>query len=357
MRKALVMVICGASLGGLPAGARAQEVLTEAEHGAALKYAQADGAVSSLEAQHSSSALAAAEQISGEKQPSGSALSMGVTQNAQAMASTPVDVVVLHGHFVASNVPTPAEQPLPEGSVLELVMNRLTNEPVAVHLGNSPTMTLMGNVQRESLKLPTTRGLLRLSVAKVARVRHRQRAHVANWGGGLCNATAYEHCYAKDEWYMEGGEAVEGSLFKVLLRQANVPPGGEAFVDEEEWVSNHEASHWAEAGLIAGASSGLWWFWAWIDGGSLTYYSGSPYTWPEPAGEFANFGLTAAGNNVWCLIIGPNYETQYWCMNPGFTYATRLQDGSEMATVTKPEVAGTAESNYEATKRAAAKLE
>jgi hypothetical protein len=59
-------------------------------------------------------------------------------------------------------------------------------------------------------------------------------------------------------------------------------------------------------------------------------------------------GLLATGSNVWCVQIGPNWETQAWCMNTGFTYSTLLEDGSEMATITEPEVAGTAESDYEA---------
>ena len=88
-----------------PATARAQAVLTETENASALKFADAEGTVGSLEAKHSSSALAAAEEISGETQPSTSELASGLGPNAQAMASTPVDVVVLHGHFVEGNFP------------------------------------------------------------------------------------------------------------------------------------------------------------------------------------------------------------------------------------------------------------
>lgn len=327
-----------------PAGAQAQLVLTEAERGAALKYAEADGTVSSLEAQHSSSALAAAEQISGESQPAGSALSSGLTPNAQAMASTPIDLVVFRGNFVASNAHTPRGERLPEGTVLELAMNRLTDEPVAFHLGDSPTTTFAGDVQRESL--PATAHAAHVS--KVAHVRH-PHAHVASWASGRCNDTNTTHCYAVDTWEMKGGgEEVEGSEFVVLMRDGSTP-GGVGFTDEEEWVTKVNVAHWAEAGLTSQAEpSGLWWFWAWQNHSGYTEYLGSPYTWVEPVGEFARFALIAAGNNVWCLKIGPNAETQYWCMNTEFTYSTELQDGSEMDTVTKPEVAGTAESNYEA---------
>jgi hypothetical protein len=147
------------------------------------------------------------------------------------------------------------------------------------------------------------------------------------------------------------GEEVEGSNFKVLLRQASVPTGGEEFVDEEEWVgADFEApGGWAEAGIKASArKGGLWSFWAYKNGtGTLVTYKESPYTTEQPVGEFVNLALIAAGNHLWCLKYGPYDETQYSCMNTGFTYSPELQDGSEMATNTKPEVAGSAESDYE----------
>jgi hypothetical protein len=340
----------------VPVSARAQEVLTETEKTAALKFANADGTVSSLEAQHSISALAAAEQISGETQPSTSALANGLGPNAQAMASTPVDVVVLHGHFVEWDFPTPQGSPTPEGTVLELVINRLTGGVVASRLADTTTTLASVDVQSESFKP---------SVAQIARLRHlrararqtqtqdRHAAHAAEWSEEHCGDTELIHCYAETSWQMSGGgHEVEGSEFKVLLREGGVPSGGEAFVDEEEWVgADFEApGGWAEAGVISSLENprGLYWFWAYKDsGGTLVKFLGSPYTGEVNVGEFVNLALMASGSHVWCLKIGPNWETQAWCMNTGFTYSTRLTDGSEMATNTKPEVAGTAESNYE----------
>jgi hypothetical protein len=150
-----------------------------------------------------------------------------------------------------------------------------------------------------------------------------------------------------------GSERVQGSQFKVLLRDAGVPEGGEEFVDEEEWVEGaygqEGSGDWGEAGVIQSLRrSGLYWFWAYENGTGLVKYLGSPYTGQVNAGEFENLALMAAGNHVWCLYGGPSWETQVSCMNTGFAYSTQLTDGSEMATNTKPEVAGTAESNYEA---------
>ena len=91
--------------------------------------------------------------------------------------------------------------------------------------------------------------------------------------------------------------------------------------------------------------TGLYWFWAYENGTGLVKYTGSPYTGQVNAGEFINLSLMASGSHVWCLYVGASWETQVSCMNTGFTYSTMLTDGSEMATNTKPEVAGTAESN------------
>jgi hypothetical protein len=184
-----------------PACARAaqvQAVLTESEQASVLKYAQAEGTVSSLEATHSSSALAASEEISGETQPSTSALA-----NAQVMASTPVDVVVLYGHFVEGNFPTPQGSPTPEGTVLEVVMNRLTGEAVASHLAGRTTTTLAGEVQRQSFR-PTVAQIARLRHLRILARRTRTRphkgrrdAHAANWGTeNRCGDKVPEHCYA-----------------------------------------------------------------------------------------------------------------------------------------------------------------
>jgi hypothetical protein len=342
-----------------PASAQAHgvEVLTETEKSSALKFAEVEGTVSSLEAEHSSSTLAAAEQISGETQPASAALT-----TALAMTSTPVDVEVLHGQFVESNFPTPQGSPTPEGTVLELVTNRLTGEVVASRLGDSTTTTLTGEVQRQSFK-STVAQIARLTHLRALVQRRRTRSHksrrdarAANWGTeNRCGDEMPEHCYAVARWVMEGGsEKVQGSQFKVLLREAGVPSGGEAFVDEEEWVEaangQEGAGGWAEAGVIQELDRhALYSFWAYKSGkGALVKFIGPPYTGEVNAGEFVNFALMASGNQVWCLYAGPNWEIQVYCMNTGFTYSTRLTDGSEMATNTMPEVAGTAESNYEA---------
>jgi hypothetical protein len=258
---------------------------------------------------------------------------------------------------VESNFPMPARQPPPEGTVLELVMNRLTGEVVASHLGDTPTTTLAGAVERESIKTSSAQiARLRQRRAKAGRARARGRhgAHTASWAGGKCNGeNGYEHCYAIANWQMEkGSEKVIGSHFQVDLWEAYAPTGGEQFVDEEEWVgaSPEDPGGWLEAGLISRAGvSGLWWFWAWKNGGGpLNKFLGPGYTSEEPANAWDTLGFSSVGGDTWCVMIGPYSETEYYCMDPGYIYSKELEDGSEMATDSAPIVHGFAESNYTA---------
>lgn len=350
----------------VPASARAQDaqtekVLTASEEASALKYGQEEGTITSLEAQHSSSAVAAAEQISGEKQP---AVAAGPTE--QAMTSTPVDVVVLHGHFVAWDVPAPPGEPTAEGTVLELVTNRLTGEVVAESLGNAPTTTPgTAAVERESLK-PSSAQVAHLLVlrAKARDARGGLDAHAASWASpGSCNAIASDrdHCYAIADWQMSNaGEKVIGSHFGVDMYPESSPtPGGEQFVDQEEWAENgHYNSEapggWAEAGLIkrygiSGELGGAWWFYAFKNREGILYkYLGNPYTSEQRENAWVYLGLVSRGNQEWCVSVGPNSEDIYWCDNVGFVYSKELLDGSEMADESTPVMRGLGATGYEA---------
>jgi hypothetical protein len=338
------------------------EVLTQTEQESALKYGQQEGTVTSLEAMHSSSAVEAAEQISSEKQP---AEAQG--PKAQGMTSTPVDVVVLHGHFVAWDTPGPQGQPIQEGTVLELVTNRLTGTVVASSLGNTPTVTF-GNapVERESmqpsgaqvahlLQLRTdARQALAGGRVHHGRARHGQ-AHAATWDG-KCRATSSTHCYGIAEWWMEpSGERIIGSHYLLFMAPGSgATPGGEQFVDDEEWMGpgpdGETQNGWAESGLIKGYGERLWWFYAFKDGnGSLIKYLGPPYTIEEVEGEWDRQGLESRGNGEYCVLIGWEYQDVYWCGAVGFIYSKDVEDGSEMADETAPEIAGGSISNYEGT--------
>jgi hypothetical protein len=342
-----------------PASTHAQEVLTEQEQASVLKYAQAEGTVSRLEAQHSSSAVAAAEQISGEKQP---AVAAGPIE--QAMLSTPVDVVVLHGHFVAWDVPAPAGEPTAEGTVLELVTNRLTGQVVAESLGNAPTTTPgTAAVERESMKPSSAQiaHLLQLR-AKARDPRGGSGAHAASWGSPAhCDAVSNDHCYAIANWAMSnGGEKIIGSHFGVdMYPESSATPGGEQFVDQEEWVANgpdnsEAPGGWAEAGLIksygaSGELGGAWWFYAFKNRGGILYkYLGTPYTSEQRENAWVYLGLVSIGNKEWCVSVGPNSEDIYWCDNVGYVYSKEIQDGSEMADESTPVMRGLGATGYEA---------
>jgi hypothetical protein len=363
MRK-LLRVVPALALIALAAPASAWagelEVLTQTEQESALKYGQEDGTVTSLEAMQSSSAVEAAEQISGHKQP---AEAQGPT--AQAMTSTPVDVVVLHGHFVAWDTPGPKGQPTQEGTVLELVTNRLTGAVVASSLGDTQTVTFGNAVERESVQpsgaqvahLLQLRADARRSSAS-RRVHHGQahhgQAHAATWDSH-CKATSNTHCYAVAEWWMPAGsgERIIGSHYLLFMAPGSgATPGGEQFVDDEEWMApgpdGETQGGWAESGLIKGYGERLFWFYAFKDGKwSLVKYLGPPYTIEEAEGEWDRQGLESRGNGEYCVLIGWEYQDVYWCGAVGFVYSKDVEDGSEMADESAPEIAGGSVSNYE----------
>jgi hypothetical protein len=339
-----------------PASAWAGEaVLTQTEQESALNYGQQEGTISSLEAMQSSSAVAAAEQISGQKQP---AEAQG--PKAQAMTSTPVDVVVLHGHFVAWDSPAPRGQPTQEGTVLQLVTNRMTGQVVASSLSNNQTVTF-GNapVERQSIEPTSTQvaHLLQLRAdarrgATIARVRPR-RAHAATWDG-KCHASASTHCYGVADWYMKpSGERIIGSHYLLdMLPESYATPGGEQFIDVEEWMApgpdGETQGGWAESGIIKGYGEHQFWFYAFKDGkGSLIKYDGAPYTAELTEGEWDRQGLISRGNGEYCIVIGWEYQDVYWCGYVGFIYSKDVEDGAEMADESIPLDKAGAVSNYE----------
>jgi hypothetical protein len=331
------------------------EVLTQTEQESALKYGQQEGTVSSLEAMHSSSAVEAAEQIGGEKQPA-----EAEGPKVPAMTSTPVDVVVLHGQFVAWGTPAPQGQPTQEGTVLELVMNRLTGRVAASSLGNTQTVT-PGNaaVERDSIKpssiqvahLLQLRADARQAVAGV-RVRH-GRARAATWDG-KCHASENTHCYALAQWYMKpSGERIIGSHYLLdMSAESYATPGGEQFIDDEEWMQpgpdGETQGGWAESGIIKRYGTHQWWFYAFKDGKEpLKVYIEPPYTTEVTEGEWDRQGLISRGNGEYCVVIGWEYQDVYWCQPVGFIYSKQVEDGAEMADESTPLDRSGAVSNYE----------
>jgi hypothetical protein len=276
------------------------------------------------------------------------------------MMSTPVDVVVLHGQFIAWDSPAPQGQPTQEGTVLELVTNRLTGQVVASSLGNTQTVTF-GNaaVERESIKPSSIQvaHLLQLRAdarqgAVVARVRH-GRARAATWDG-KCHASSNTHCYATADWYMEpSGERIIGSHYLLdMYPESYATPGGEQFIDVEEWMApgpDHETQGgWAESGIIKGYGEHQFWFYAFKDGtGSLEVYDGAPYTGELIEGEWDRQGLISRGNREYCIVIGWEYQDVYWCGYVGFIYSKDVEDGAEMADESTPLDKAGAVSNYE----------
>jgi hypothetical protein len=352
----LALIALAAPASGRAAGV---EVLTQTEQESALKYGQQEGTVSSLEAMHSSSAVEAAEQITGRKQPA-----EAVGPKAPAMTSTPVDVVVLHGQFVAWDTPAPRGQPTQEGTVLELVMNPLTGQVAASSLGDTPTVS-SGNaaVERESIKpssvqvahLLQLRADARRAVAG-AHVRH-GRARAATWDG-KCHASENTHCYAVAEWYMKpAGERIIGSHYLLNMdAESYATPGGEQFIDDEEWMrpgpdgeSGETQESWAESGIIKRYGEHQWWFFAfkYKKNEKLAFYMGAPYTTEVTEGEWDRQGLISRGNGEYCVVIGWEYQDVWYCGYVGFIYSKLVEDGAEMADESTPLDRSGAESNYE----------
>ncbi|MGH2853949.1 MAG: hypothetical protein ACRDLF_07130 [Solirubrobacteraceae bacterium] len=266
----------------------------------------------------------------------------------QSVAETPVLVVAMHGHFVYQMAKVRPGTDPPEGSTFAYTVDSATGEVAATYVGNeSPKLSTLGAVERFTASQSSaiiSRATHRLPHIKPSRL----RAKAATWGSG-CKITENYHCYVLATWGMTGSEEVEATQEEQKTTTMNVPESANGdFVDMEEWVLFSNGTKYVEAGQEGGAHKGcctIWWFWALTYGpnpGEYFAYEGPPYTWEIPYNVYAHYEWKSINptNATWCLIIGPNWETQYACYTGFSVYTKDLEAGGEIATEQKPSFAG-----------------
>lgn len=259
--------------------------------------------------------------------------------------ATPVDLVVMHGSFTDTLAAAPPGGKAPGGSTLAYIVEPETGVPVATYVGDqSPDLVSLGAV--EQLTPPSTtasiaRRMNHRSTGKAQRkriarkVRRKRKAKAAIWGNNCRTANGY-HCYAIAEWEMSGGEQVWGTQSEDYTENMNVP-GWEsgAVVDDEEWVTFKGNGYWLESGQQGGygvSCCTLHWFFAWNTsaGFFVVYYP--PYTWEVGFDSWNLYAIMSIGGGEWCIEVG----SDNYCKGGFPETATRLQDGMEVATESKP---------------------
>jgi hypothetical protein len=285
------------------------------------------------------------------------ATSVGAAQdalNASAAASVSmrrIDLVVVHGQFLDSLAKVPPRAQLPSGSVAAYTVDRSTGEVGLTYLGNSaPSLASLGAVEHITPVSGTASASRAGRHARIAR-RRRSRAKTASWGNN-CKYAEEHHCYAVAEWYMSAaGEEVRGTESEQKTTAMNVPGSASGyFVTNEEWLSfPSKPNYWLEIGQQAGEFKGcctLWWFYAWSNaGGYHQRVTAAEGVWEVSANSWNNYGIQSAGSGTWCYYVGPTWEQKIAC-EAGFPNTSKLlEDGMEVATETKPSVAGSVVAN------------
>jgi hypothetical protein len=321
------------------AQAEVAPVLPEAELSTLAGRAEQSGTVTSLE--DVSTTAGAALMLNPHFVPEDSAI-------PQSIADTPVAVIVMHGHFVYQMAKlAPGAEP-PEGDTLAYTVDAATKEVAATYVGNDvPQISTLGGVERFTASQSSA--IISRAVHRLPHIRRRRRAKAATWGNG-CKHHEGDHCYILAKWAMTSSEAVEGTQEMQKTTAMNVPESQNGdFADMEEWVIlSTNRSKYVEAGQQGGSGKGCctpWWFWALTYGpnsGEYFAYEKAPYTWEIPYDVYANYEWKSINPNeaVWCLIIGPNWETQYACYTGFSIYSKELEAGGEVDTEQKPSFAG-----------------
>jgi hypothetical protein len=183
----------------------------------------------------------------------------------------------------------------------------------------------------------------------------------ASWGknsknGEACSQGDNHHCYALDEWYMNGGEQVEGTLAYQDTTTMYVPgwEGGD-LVDNEEWAVFPNEGYWVEVGQTAGGNGftneppnelfarnccSLHSFYGWNNAGGFSDYAAP---WTVAANEYHLYQISGQTHKgIWCPYFT---ETQAWCESGFPDYNKDLQVGGEYGANTKPENAAHEDTN------------
>jgi len=269
----------------------------------------------------------------------------------QDVANVPVAVVVMHGHFVYTMAKMRPGGSPPEGDIMAYTVDSATGQASVSYVGDrAPEIAGLGDI--EHFTASPSGATISRDVHRLPRPRHPRlvRAKIATWGSGCKYANSY-HCYALADWQMGSSEQVEGTQTYQKTTTMDVP-GSESgdFVDMEEWVIFGGGADYAEVGQQGGSHKGcctIWWFWALTYGKEYFPYEDPPEVWEIPYNVYAKYEWKSINPTepIWCLVIGPNLETEYVCYRGFAIYNKWLEAGGEVATEQKPSFAGSQEVN------------
>jgi hypothetical protein len=314
------------------------QVISQAELGTLVEMASRSGMVEDVETV-SSTAADAQSTLNPHTSPTSSA-------EPSALVSTPVAVVVMHGHFVDGMAKVPPHAEAPSGDILAYTVNQLTGRVAALYVGDSaPSLAGLGGVERlttASDKATISRANRRFAVAS----HHRVRGKVATWGDNCKYVPSEDHCWATAEWDMtKTGEEIEGAESFQTTTTMSVPGWEDGyFVDNEEWtILSKNEEKWEEVGQQGGEYKGccsLWWFYA-VNYGPNEYYQyvDAPYVWEVGLKERHYYATESVEHNgTWCVDTSGNglEWLQDKCFSGFSVYSKKLEAGVEVATESKP---------------------
>jgi hypothetical protein len=247
-------------------------------------------------------------------------------------AASPVDLILMHGHFTDTLARMPHGVAPPTGTVMAFVINRETGQVIETYVGNlSPSVGT--SILKETVA-PAARAR-----ASRARAANRRRAKVATWGT-KCTAGELNHCYALATWEMHGGEQVEGTESLQWTAKMNVPYyyNGD-FVSNEEWVSFFNSPtgtpYWVEMGNTSTYRSCCAIYAFWADQNHYGYHEKE--LWEKYLNEWSAYTMNSVGSGTWCVYVGANKELPEGCVGGFEVESKELQTGTEMADEAQPE--------------------
>lgn len=322
--------------------AASAQVISEAKLASLVGSAENFGTVTS--ADDVSTTAAAALELNPYFVPQDSAVT-------QRVANVPVDLVVMHGHFVDTLAKMRRGGTPPKGDTIAYTVDPATGESSVSYVGER-SLALSGLGAVEHFTTGAGGAVISRTTHRLPHATHHRRvkAKIATWGSG-CKVANGHHCYDLAEWYMGSSEQVEGTQSWQKTTTMDVPESEYGdFVDMEEWVIFAGGKDYPEVGQQGGSGKGCctpWWFWALTYGEEYFVYENAPEVWEIPYNVYAKYEWKSINPNeaVWCLYIGPNLETQYACYTGFAVYNKWLEAGGEIATEKKPSFAGSQEVN------------
>lgn len=271
--------------------------------------------------------------------------SQWVTSSGDDRAETPVDVVVMHGHYIDTLAKVPRGDMPPSGAEMAFTVNQGTGELIEVYVGNIAPKAGAVSFRRGVPPVAATEAVH----TRVAHGRRHPTARVATWGT-KCSAGSNHHCYALAVWEMGRSEHIYGSETLQYTSQMSVPnwEAGD-FVTNEEWLSFFNSPvgtpYWTEMGQEGGNfhdCCSLYAFYAYQNHSG--YHEVGLGEQPKSTADY--YTMRAAGGGTWCFYVGPSSEYKAGCVGGFESVSREAQDGAEMADESQPTNAAYAETNW-----------